>query len=344
MKRTSQQHNPSSRRGAIIVLVAVALVIFMVSLVFCIDVAYMQLTRTELRGAVDASARAGAEALSRLQDVDAARVAAKSVAESNLVAGEPFTLPDSDIVFGRVGISHGGVSTFAPNQNPPNAIRILSGRTSGRPDGNVGLYFGGFIGRGNYEPLQSAVAAQLDRDIALVLDRSSSMEEDDKFEDLQTAVSVFFSEINNTPQTELVSITVYDANADKVIDLTADTSAANAAFASVDTGSGTAIGRGLEMGIDSLMNDAGRRPFAEATVVLVTDGQHNTGISPEDALDAAPTTFVLHTITFGSDADQDRMEDLATMRNGKHFHAPDGSTLSAIFQEIGVTIPIVLTN
>jgi Mg-chelatase subunit ChlD len=200
------------------------------------------------------------------------------------------------------------------------------------------------LGRGYYEPQQTAEAAQLDRDLALVLDRSSSMDSDDKFEGLQNAVSVFLAEIANTPQTEHVSITVYDRNADKVIDLTPDVVAAEDAFSAVETGSGTAIGRGLEMGIDSLLNDVQRRPFADATIVLMTDGRHNTGIDPEDAIVNAPLNFTVHTITFGSGAEQDRMADLAASRNGEHFHAPDNQTLIDIFRDIAASLPVVLTE
>ena len=64
--RTIRGRRP--RCGAIIVMVAVSLAILMTCVVFSIDVAYMQLTRMELRSAVDAATRAGAEALSREQD------------------------------------------------------------------------------------------------------------------------------------------------------------------------------------------------------------------------------------------------------------------------------------
>ena len=68
------------RRGAMIVMIAIMLVAFLVTLALSIDIAYMQLTRTELRTATDAAARAGAEALSREQDVDIARKAIKRAA------------------------------------------------------------------------------------------------------------------------------------------------------------------------------------------------------------------------------------------------------------------------
>ena len=50
-----------------LVLIALLLVVFLGMVAFAVDVAYMQLVRTELRVATDAAARASGEALSRSQ-------------------------------------------------------------------------------------------------------------------------------------------------------------------------------------------------------------------------------------------------------------------------------------
>ena len=62
--QVSQKRLRQPRRGAMLVLVAITLVIFIVALVFSIDVAYMQLVRSQLRAAADAAAKAGAQMLS----------------------------------------------------------------------------------------------------------------------------------------------------------------------------------------------------------------------------------------------------------------------------------------
>ena len=56
---------------------------------FAVDVAWMQLVRTELRTSTDAAARAGAKELSLKQDQNAAQKKAKQAARRNLVAGDP---------------------------------------------------------------------------------------------------------------------------------------------------------------------------------------------------------------------------------------------------------------
>ena len=69
MRNRRPQHR---RRGAIVILVAVMLFVFIVMAALTVDVAYMQLIRTDLRIATDAAAKAGAEALSRTEDEAAA--------------------------------------------------------------------------------------------------------------------------------------------------------------------------------------------------------------------------------------------------------------------------------
>ena len=54
-----------TRRGAIVVLVALMMIVFLASVAFSVDVAYMQLTKIKLRSAADAAARAAGEGLSR---------------------------------------------------------------------------------------------------------------------------------------------------------------------------------------------------------------------------------------------------------------------------------------
>src|SRR5262245_58435464 len=103
MSCTRQNRKPASeeqksRRGAIVVLVAIMIIVFLASVAFSVDVSYMQLTRTKLRAATDAAARAAGEGLSREQDIDYARQVAKDIAAANQVAGEPLLLDDSDIV------------------------------------------------------------------------------------------------------------------------------------------------------------------------------------------------------------------------------------------------------
>ncbi len=166
----------NSRRAAMLVLIAICLPLCIIMAAFAIDVAWMQLVRTELRTSTDAAARAGAKELSLSQSVNTARDRAKDTAKRNLVAGDPLLLSDSDIVFGT-GTQANDASRFkfTAGGNAPNAVQINGKRTKGSLTGPVDLLFAGALGVKQFQPVETATSTQLDRDICLVVDRSGSM-------------------------------------------------------------------------------------------------------------------------------------------------------------------------
>ena len=77
MSVTKKRRSPNLRRAAMLVLIAVTLPLFLIMAAFTVDVAWMQLVRTELRTATDAAARAGAKELGLSQNETTARAAPK---------------------------------------------------------------------------------------------------------------------------------------------------------------------------------------------------------------------------------------------------------------------------
>jgi hypothetical protein len=208
------------------------IIVFLASVVFSVDVSYMQLTRTKLRSATDAAARAAGEGLSRVQDLNYARQAAKTIAAANQVGGEPLLLDDSDIVFGKSTQQANGAWAFAPNGQPINSVRVFGRRTQAAPSGSVPTFFGRVFNVFDFEPTQAATVVRLDRDICLVLDRSSSMKlylddnsptmstSDPRFcqppnmslsrwGGLSVAVQRFINALGQTPQSEYVGLATY---------------------------------------------------------------------------------------------------------------------------------------
>ncbi len=295
-----------------VVLIAMMLVILLMTVTFSVDVAYMQLSRTELRVATDAAARAAAEALSRRQSTSAAITAAKMIAARNMVAGEPLLLSDTDIIPGRSTYSATGIWQFTPGGSPPNAIRVMGRRTTGSESGPVPLFFGGIYGFANFETDQSAVASQLDRDLALVVNHFGSMGKHDRWDGLDAAIGVFMIEIDSTPHREMISLSGYSTNATRLQPLTDNSLLITQALDQLSPGGRTNIGDGLLAGSDSLEQDAGRRELAAKTVVIMTDGNHNAGTDP---LVAAQTALnrghIVHTITFGDGANATLMRQVA---------------------------------
>lgn len=163
------------RRGAAHVLIAAMLFAFLVAAAWMVDVAYMQLIRTELRSATDAAAKAGAEALARLQSADAAKDAAVQYASMNKVGGRPYQISRSDVTLGRVTGQNNGTWAFTANATPYNSVRVNAKVGNGGPTAAIPLFFGTALGHGNFATSQQATAGQQEVEVCLCLDRSGSM-------------------------------------------------------------------------------------------------------------------------------------------------------------------------
>src|SRR5262245_46575944 len=170
---SNRKNRRGGRRAAMLVLIAVCLPLCIIMAAFAINVAWMQLVRTELRTSTDAAARAGAKQLSLSQSIAVARAEAKDLAKRNLVAGDPLLLADNDIEFGNsTQPAPSSRFNFIPGGKKPNAVRVTGQRTKGSLAGPVDLMFAGVFGVKQFQPKDSAVSTQLDRDICLVVDRS----------------------------------------------------------------------------------------------------------------------------------------------------------------------------
>lgn len=339
------KQNWNHRRGAMLVLVSLMLVMLLMTVTFSVDVAYMQLTRTELRAATDAAARAAAEALSREQSTLAARRAAKQTARRNLVGGQPLLLRNADVVAGRSTFAATGTWEFTPGGTPANAVQVFGRRTAGSRSGAIPLFFGQIFGFAEFEPEHDAIASQLDRDVALVVDHSGSMDSYNRWDGLIEAIGVFMIEIDGTPQREVVSLSGYSSDASRVQPLTDNSSLITQALGRLDPNGLTNIGDGLLAGSDSLVQDAERRDLAAKTIILMTDGNHNTGTNPVLAAQTAVNRGqVVHTITFGNGANATLMQQVAALTGGRYYHAEDNGELLQVFREIALTLPVVLSK
>lgn len=178
-----------SRRGSVMGLMAILLPVLAILAAFCINAAQMQLTRTELMVATDASARAAGRALSEAQTVDAAKTAAVTTAAMNNVYGEPLLLEKSDGaneiefgstvqpdgLFGRYYFEKIPTSMVESGQAVASAVRVRGRRESDSLSGQVPLIIPGLLSMNDFSTVQTSVAMQVDRDISLILDRSGSM-------------------------------------------------------------------------------------------------------------------------------------------------------------------------
>lgn len=362
------------RRGAMMPLVGITLPIMLVLAAFAVDLAYMQLVRTELRAATDAAARAGGRRLSMSQNPAAALIEARLAASKNTVAGQPLQLRNSEVEFGR---SRRGSATsrwtFTAGDMPFNALRVNGNRTAQALQGPVPLFFGNVLGIPDFQPRHQAVSTQIDRDIALAIDRSGSMAYADnessntsknpkaapkgwKWGDpcpplarwlaVPIAVRGFLDALALTPQDEYVAMASYSTSARLDQGMTLNYSLINGKIDAITKkfeGGATNIGDGMRNCITVLTGQG--RPYAAQTIVLMTDGIWNRGTSPITvAYEAKAKGIVVHCVTFSNEADQKTMKQVAEITGGGFWHAPVGADLIEVFRQIANNNPTLLTE
>lgn len=350
----SQRQN---RRGSIVVVVAFVMIIVLIGVVFAVDVAYVHSARTEIKAVCDLSTLAAVEALTRTQNTGQAEHAAKELAQLHTVAGQQFKLKNEDITFGRHSLGPGGTYEFNPGSQPYTAIQITGSLASGAANSPIQSVFGSVFGIESFEVSRVSTGVQMDRDIALVLDLSTSMsggggddddddDGDSRFDAMIDAAHAFVDEIALTNETERVMIVSYNSTATNHLALTESTVAMRAAIdALAITVSGTAIGEGLQRATNDLHSDPSKRPLAQQVIILMTDGAHNTGVAPADVVGtAAARHHLVNTITFGPDANQTDMQQIADTGHGIHVHAPGNNDLMTVFAQMAQSVEAQLTD
>ena len=174
-----------------VILIAVILPLLLIAVYYAVDTAYMQLVRTQLRAAADSAARAGTETLLRTRQEKLAVEAAVRFAQSNHVTGEPLGLAPEDVALGRAFSQPNGPWAFVAGERPFNATRVRARRTQESPSGGIRLLFWTVSGVEFFQPVQIATAAQVDQDIAIVLEASGSMHAPERWSGVRTALEEF---------------------------------------------------------------------------------------------------------------------------------------------------------
>lgn len=163
------------RSGAAHILIAAMLFTFIIMAAMTVDIAYMQLIRTELRTATDAAAKAGAEALVRTQNGNAAKAAAVQYASLNKVGGQPFRITQNDVTLGRVTGQSNGSWTFTANSTPFNSVRVNAKIGNGGATAAMPMFFAPALGQAPFATTSQATAGQQEVEVCLCIDRSGSM-------------------------------------------------------------------------------------------------------------------------------------------------------------------------
>ncbi|OAI57832.1 hypothetical protein AYO47_07490 [Planctomyces sp. SCGC AG-212-M04] len=402
------------------VFMVAGLILLLAMVMMSVDVATMQLSRTELRAATDAAAKAGAEALLRTQSQTEAVKAALAFAELNNVGGKAFKIGSQDVVVGTSVYQTDGSWAFSAGGSKPNAVRVNSHMETGSASGPITLAFGKVFKSGNFAPAKTSTASAMTQEICLAIDRSASMAFDlsgveweypnggdflkrpkksSRWDSLLTAVGLYLDEVEDTAVSSRVALVTWGSFVTDIIPtgLKKDKKDKNdvdyskkkkfkekAAKDSDSTGTGSGVDQALapvmasldaaltldydaivgklmqrtdfpilgstnmSAGIDKgveVLTSSSARPYAQKTLILMTDGQWNEGRSPilaaEDARDKG---VMIHVVTFLPDAVSSDAQMVASITGGLYIHANNEAELVAAFEKLARTLPVVLTN
>ncbi len=174
-------------------------------------------------------------------------------------------------------------------------------------------------------------------EVAMVVDRSGSMEEDDyrptRLEAAKMAAETFLHQIQPGDSAALVSFSEY-ATVDSP--LTEDRGSSLEQLDYLYPDGNTAIGDGLDLAVGVLSEGAEESVKA---VVLLSDGMSNEGRDPlsaaADARDAGVPVFTVGIGLPGEDFDEATLKGIADTTSGEYLYAPDAEALSRVYERMG---------
>lgn len=153
---TQKKQDIVQRRGSIIVLAAIFLVVVFAFAAFSIDIGYIVVANADLQNAADAAAMSGAGHLRN--GPDQARAYAITLAANNSSTNDNVVIAESDI---ELGTWDEDTATFtllaAADESKADSVRVTCSRTQAR--GNpIGLFFAPVLGRNNADISATATA------------------------------------------------------------------------------------------------------------------------------------------------------------------------------------------
>jgi Ca-activated chloride channel family protein len=171
---------------------------------------------------------------------------------------------------------------------------------------------------------------------------------------LEAAKSAASSFVDGMPDRFRLGLVAFDTDARQVVAPTQDHAVVRNALGRLRLHSYTAIGEGIFSSLDSLQDvpsRASRRRLAH--VVLMSDGDTNTGRSNESAAGAALRARVpVTTIAFGTDngtirsgggefsvpVNRDALRQIADTTHGRFYEAQSADQLNAVYDNIGSSV------
>lgn len=365
----------AKRRGAMILLIAILLPVLLALSTLAVNLAYVQVINTKTQIVTDVSARAAGAAYVVNGNEAAGVAAAQEMAALNPIESVVLNLDAGDLEFGLSQRKAQNMAYSLTTAANGNAVRITTHSFHNGAGPALRPFFE--IMGANYDirPLCRATHAQTTLDVAVIVDRSGSMAfaadessagggtpasapagwqfgdpapPQSRWLDLVEAVHGFCDEMGQTAKVEQVALCSYASSSTKLVDLTAMYQQIfeqlDNISASFPNGS-TNIGDGILAGLAAVTEPRFARPWATNALVLMSDGNHNTGTDPISAAEqAAQKSVPIYTVSFSQEADRALMQKVADLTGGRHYHASDAAQLNAAFRNIARRLPAMLTE
>ena len=361
------------RIGSAMVLLTFLIPVILAVAAYTINVVYMELIRTELQIGTDIATRAAGRTLAVTGNKNKAIENARKFAAANTVCKIPLTLKESDVLFGASTRSSESQRYNFSSRADANAVQLRTTSFAKDMVNGIPLVFPTMGVPITFRPLKTAICTQAELDVALVLDRSGSMAfaddetsgpyppaaapmgwfygspvpPDARWLDVIASIQAFLDIVASSSQEERISLSTYSTLPFTDAKLTTDYSTIREKLfehSSMFFGGTTNIGGGILEGVGALGDKQTSRPWASRVMIIMSDGNHNTGLDPiAAARQAAGQKVTLYTISFSKEANQAQMKQIAEIGSGAHYHAATGSELLAAFREIARRLPTLLT-
>lgn len=356
-----------SRNGAMLVLVAVALVILLATAAFSVDMAYMFLAREQLHVATDAATKAAVVGLSQGNTQQSAIDTAIQYAAANTVCGKSLTITSSNVSLGNVTYSQGGYWKFNSGGTPTTAAQVTA-------QVSLPLFFAPTLGTSTFSPTKTSTAAFVRNKWCLVLDRSASMSFDmsgtdwvypagwptyprgydtkpapvgSRWSNIQAAISVFLNALSTSPVENQIALVTFADSGSKDCTFSTNFAPINTALANygkLPIYGGTNLSSGIQAAYSLFASTDDGTPWNKIIVVF-SDGQWNEGSDPLTLVGQANSSgIVIHTVGLLSQSNNYTMQQLPARTGGQFLYANSGAALQKAFQTLALTIPVILTQ
>lgn len=337
---------------------------------YAINVVYMEFARTELQITADLATRAACRALVDTGSESEAQVAAQRLANANPVRGEVVNIPAEDLHFSVARrFEEEENYVYSNSLANPNSVN-LTAEFFQRSQSGLALLFPTLGVPVAFRPLKEATAIQSELDLAIVVDRSSSMgfgmlqssslelpvqipavrnlPPDTRYRVAQTGLTAILDLFDSSPQQESVCLATFANLAMGDVELTQNYTSTRSklqSYGDYSTGGQSSIADGIQNGLNLLSNEDLARPWASRVMLLISDGRKTFGGNPLTVAQAAAEEYVMiYTISLSSEADQSLMTAIAETTRGEHFHVTDASQFRPIMEEISRRLPILITH